>query len=84
MSDPKTHGLLKWLLAVAIAGLLLAVVNAASIYRQKTDIEKRVEALESGRREQQSRNEGQDRLNDIIVDGLEWLKRVREDPDGRK
>jgi hypothetical protein len=61
----------KALLATAVLGLLVTIANASFAFKSKSLLERRVEILESGRKDQQLRNQGQDRLNSEVIKHLE-------------
>lgn len=68
--ESRMERLVKALLAIAFAGLIVTIANAAGSFRAKTLLEERVEILEAGRKDQQLRNLGQDELNDAFKDHL--------------
>lgn len=67
VGDPKLRRLVWVLIIVAVIGLTYEVAYGISAREQKSDLIRRIEALEAGRRDQQEKNKGIDAILKIIM-----------------
>jgi type VI protein secretion system component VasK len=63
------------ILLVAVLGLLMQIAYAINTWKAKSAIEQRVELLESGRRDQQNRNDAEDLLNQVRIAEVQRLEK---------